>query len=207
MNCIMNINTNRWNTIRCTCYLPFYNIIGRIFSHSRKKAIGLLQIKADEKILIIGAGTGLDIPYIPEKAKIYATDITPAMVEYIKKQQYKNVKPLIMDGQQLQFPDNSFDKVILHLILAVIPDPERCLREAERVLKPGCLAVVFDKFLQDNRQPAAFRRILNIITSTTFSDINRRLGDLLQVTQLVELQRFKEDFGGAYIISLIQKPK
>jgi phosphatidylethanolamine/phosphatidyl-N-methylethanolamine N-methyltransferase len=40
-----------------------------------------------------------------------------------------------MDGQDLIFEDKTFDYVILHLILAVIPDPEKCLLEVERVLK------------------------------------------------------------------------
>jgi len=33
----------------------------------------------------------------------------------------------VMDGQALEFPNESFDAAILHLIVAVVPDPVKCL--------------------------------------------------------------------------------
>jgi phosphatidylethanolamine/phosphatidyl-N-methylethanolamine N-methyltransferase len=84
-----------------------------------------------------------------------------------------------MDGQALDLPDESFDAVILHLILAVIPDPVACLQEAARVLKPGGRIAVFDKFLPDGARPTLPRRIANAVGRTLFTDINRRMGDIL----------------------------
>ncbi|WP_223815999.1 class I SAM-dependent methyltransferase [Adhaeribacter rhizoryzae] len=152
----MNINTNTWNRLRYTLYSPFYNVIGKVFSKSRKRSIELLQVKPTDTVLLVGAGTGLDLDFLPPTAAITATDITPAMVTRLAQRSARlqlPVKALVMDGQQLALPDNAFDKIVLHLILAVIPDPVRCLQEAERVLKPGGNIVVFDKFLPPGHQP------------------------------------------------------
>jgi ubiquinone/menaquinone biosynthesis C-methylase UbiE len=63
----------------------------------------------------------------------------------------------------LPFSDAQFDHVVLHLITAVVPQPELCLREAARVLKVGGTIILFDKFLQP-QQTAWLRRALTPIS-------------------------------------------
>lgn len=85
----MKINTNSWNKIRYTILTPVYDLIAGYFKESRKKSVDALEIKAGDKVLIVGAGTGLDLAFLPNDCEIVATDITPAMIERIKKtQQY-----------------------------------------------------------------------------------------------------------------------
>ena len=126
----MRINTNTWNKIRYTLYTPGYDLIARHFKDSRKKSINSLGVKSGDKVLIIGAGTGLDLEFLPKDCLIIATDITPSMIDRIKKRNKilsRNVQAMVMDGQSLGFSDNSFDFIILHLILAVIPDSIACI--------------------------------------------------------------------------------
>ncbi len=111
-----------------------------------------------------------------------------------------------MDGQKLEFAANTFDAVLLHLILAVIPDPVACIKEVERVLKPGGTVMVFDKFLPDGQQPSIFRKFANIFASTIFSDINRSIGAILTHTTLqVELNE-PAAFKGIFRIIKLRKP-
>src|SRR5665647_456833 len=129
----MKINTNAWNRIRYTLYTPGYDLIARIFEQSRKRSIESLQVKPGDNVLIVGAGTGLDLEFLPDFCEIIATDLTPSMVERIKKRNQLlnlNVQALVMDGMALTFEDRTFDKIILHLILAVIPDSMACISEA-----------------------------------------------------------------------------
>ena len=164
----MKINTNRWNRIRYTLYTPGYDLAARVFDLSRKRSIDSLQVASGDKVLIVGAGTGLDLEYLPENCQITATDLTPSMVERIKKRNLTtklDVTAMVMDGQQLAFPDESFDKGILHLILAVIPDPCACIREVSRVLKKGGTVVVFDKFVPRGRKASLTRRFFNLFAN------------------------------------------
>ena len=196
-------NSNGWNIFRYTIYAPGYDLAARIFSQSRSKSIRELNIKTGDEVLIIGAGTGLDLEFIHEDCHITATDITPAMVAKTKKRNLvlkRNLLAVVMDGQHLNLPDNSTDKIILHLILAVIPNPIACIKECERVLKPGGQITIFDKFVPKNR-PLSFRRkLLNPLTSLLFSNITRRFESIVAGTNLIIESDIPADFNGNFRI-------
>ncbi len=139
-------------------------LIEKATAHWRQHSFNLINPKTDKKILINGIGSGLDIPHLMDGSEYIGTDITPAM---LKKAQHRadssscNIKLQIADSMQLPFEDNSFDVVIMHLILAVVPDSKKALQEASRVLKPGGTIQIFDKFLKSG-QLAPCRRFLNL---------------------------------------------
>jgi len=203
-----SFNTNRWNRFRYTLYAPGYDIAGRIFSKSRNKSIKELGINPDDEVLIVGAGTGLDLEFIPKDCRITATDITPAMISQTMKKNIllkRNLKAEVMDGQRLNLLDRSVDKIILHLILSVISDPVACLKECERVLKPGGRITIFDKFVHRGRALSFWRKFFNPVTNLLFSNINRRFESIVSETTLVTESDVPADFKGNFrIIRLIK---
>ena len=110
-----------------------------------------------------------------------------------------------MDGQKLLFPDQSFDKIILHLILAVIPDPLACIKEAERLLKPEGQIAVFDKFLPKGQKISWKRKLLNPIAVFLVTNINRSFENIISYTNLKILSDAKADFGGIFRVLLLRK--
>lgn len=175
------MNWTRWNKWRYTFYAPVYDGVARIFDQARAKSIRNLNIDAHEHVLIVGGGTGLDLPHFPDHARITFTDLTPEMVRRARSAYSKlNVDICfeVADGSNLPYEDQTFDAIVLHLIVAVIPDPEKLIREVDRVLKPGGRIAVMDKF-RESAKPSVLRRILNPVTRLLFSDINRRIEDLV----------------------------
>ena len=202
------ITANNWNKIRYTIYAPVYDSIGRFFSQSRKLSIAQLNIQENDKVLLIGCGTGLDLEFLPSNCFITATDITPVMVAHTKKRNRKlkiNLNAIVMDGQKLSFPDQYFDKIILHLILAVIPDPVLCIKEAERLLKPGGQIAVFDKFLPKGQKISLLRKLINPISVFLVTNLNRRFEDIISHTGLQTISDANADFGGIFRIFLLKK--
>ncbi len=190
----MKINTNTWNRIRYTIYRPFYDLIAHYFHSYRKRSIEALNLKASNRILILGAGTGLDLEFLKNHERIYAIDITPSMVEEFKNKALDfdlQVNAFVMDGSKLDFEDNYFDAVILHLIVAVIPDPINCLKETERVLKSGGQFTIMDKFIDTGTSPGFVRSILNPITNLLATNINRDIDHLLSETTLDKVSDIK----------------
>lgn len=197
-------NTNSWRRIIYSAWAPLYDHLARAFKAQRRRALELAAPKAGERVLLVGAGTGLDLEVMPPGPQLMATDLTPAMLEILKKRAQRlglAVDARVMDGQALEFPDGSFDWVILHLILAVIPDPVRCLREAVRVLRPGGHVLIFDKFLPDGERPPLFFRLINPVLSFLGTEVTRQLGPILEGSGLTITH--EEPAGGGGILKIV----
>ena len=205
----MKINTNTWNKIRYTLYTPGYDLIAGYFKESRKKSIESLTISSGDKVLIVGAGTGLDLDFLPSNCEITATDITPSMLHKINKRNTKlnlNLRTIVMDGQALGFENNSFDIIILHLILAVIPDPVACIKEVERGTKNGGQVIIFDKFRCGENRISFARKSINLFTNFMFSDITRDFETLNNKTELKLISDRDANFNGNFrLIKLIKE--
>jgi ubiquinone/menaquinone biosynthesis C-methylase UbiE len=203
--------TRMWNRFRYTAWAPLYDAVVGVagFSNARRHSIERLGLKDGDRVLIVGAGTGLDLDFMLPTVAITAIDVTPAMLRRLTRRAAHHgrlVSAHVMDARNLTFPDASFEAVIMHLILAVMPQPELGLKEAARVLKSGGRIAVFDKFLSDQGQPSMARRLLNLVTGMLFSDINRRLGPLVHGTGLHVDRNEPAAFGGLFRSITLSKP-
>lgn len=180
----MALSNNAWNRFRYSLWAPGYDLFTWPFRPMRRRSIAQLGLRPGERVLIVGAGTGADLALLPPDVDVLATDLTPSMLARaegrLRAEPGRAARVAVMDGQALDLPDASFDAVVLHLILAVIPDPARCLSEAARVLRPGGRITVMDKFLGDEARPSLVRRAANVVSGLLVTELNRRFGDILR---------------------------
>jgi ubiquinone/menaquinone biosynthesis C-methylase UbiE len=144
---------------------PLYDaVIERPMREARKQSLSALPIDASKRVLVSGVGTGLDLPLLPMIHHYTALDFNAAMLARARPRGGNlEIDFVLGDSMALPFSDAQFDHVVLHLITAVVPKPELCLREAARVLKVGGTIILFDKFLQP-QQTAWLRRALTPIS-------------------------------------------
>ncbi len=189
-------------------WAPVYDkIMGPFAGKARRHALELLNLRASESILLMGVGTGLDLPYIQAGVRVTGIDLSPAMLHQAQdKVNGRDVSLLEMNAQALEFPDDSFDVVILNLILSVVPDGGVAFREAWRVLRPGGRAVIFDKFASADGPISAVRRGLGKIISLFGTDPNRRLSDIMGRPPDLTVERDEPSLlRGQYRIVLLHK--
>jgi len=150
-----------------TLLAPLYDaIVDKPLGQQRRVSLARLGEVRGKRILIDGIGSGLDIPHLPPGARYVGTDITPAMLKRARRRArdcHCDIELIEADSMQLPFGDNDFDAVVMHLILAVVPQPVRALSEACRVLKPGGCILIYDKFIKPG-QRAPLRRFINLFS-------------------------------------------
>jgi phosphatidylethanolamine/phosphatidyl-N-methylethanolamine N-methyltransferase len=146
---------------------PLYDLaISRPLLHARTQSLRALPAGVTGKVLLSGVGTGLDLPLLPRLHRYTALDFNAAMLSRARprgarlRDEGLQIDWVLGDSMALPFADAHFDHVVLHLIVAVVPQPVECLREAARVLKPGGSIILLDKFLRRG-QHAWLRRALN----------------------------------------------
>ena len=149
-----------------TFFAPWYDLVVESATRqARGTSLRRLKPGRDDDLLLSGAGSGLDIPHLPAGSAVTALDVTPAMIRRARRRAIRcrrDVFVIVGDATSLPFAAGTFDAVVLHLILAVIPRPDLALAEAARVLRTGGRLLVFDKFLKPGER-APVRRIANLV--------------------------------------------
>lgn len=149
---------NKWNKTVYRLWSPVYDHLfnGGIFREARKEVFRDITWKEGEKVLFAGVGTGADLAFVHDPGDIHiaAIDYSPHMLEKAKARfAERSIDFYEMDAQHMSFEDESFDWIVASLVLSVVPNPDKCLKEMARVLKPGGSILIFDKF-----RPAAHQK-------------------------------------------------
>ncbi len=145
-----------------TLWAPVYDVaVAAATRRMRRESLARLAPRPGGAVLVVGIGTGLDIPWLPPGLRHAGIDLTPAMLERARRRADRVgrvVELRVADAAALPYATASFDAVVMHLILAVVPDPGAALAEAARVVRPGGEIAIVDKFLRPG-QRAPLRRL------------------------------------------------
>jgi len=142
----------------------FYDqIAANMIRRRQRDAIGRMNIKPGDRLLDIGIGTGVSLETYPRDCHVTGIDISEGMLakaqERIVKNDFKNASLAIADAMFLPFKDNSFDHILVSLVVTVVSDPVRLLNHIKRVGKPGCRIVIINHFQSGFRLMAWLEKV------------------------------------------------
>jgi phosphatidylethanolamine/phosphatidyl-N-methylethanolamine N-methyltransferase len=135
-------------------WAPVYDFtFGLVAEAGRKHAVRIIN-RRKGRVLEVGVGTGLSLSCYGEHLTITGIDLSPEMLakarDKVERKCLSNVVALHeMDAGALAFPDESFDTVVAMYVMTVVPEPERVMRELERVCAPGGEVILVNHFSQE----------------------------------------------------------
>jgi phosphatidylethanolamine/phosphatidyl-N-methylethanolamine N-methyltransferase len=128
---------------------------GRFAESSRMAAVAQLNLLPPGRVLEVGVGTGMSLPFYKRHLKVTGIDLSPEMLvkarARVAREKLSQVEAILeMDAAHLDFPDASFDAVAAMYVMTVVPDPTQVMAELARVCKPGGEVMVVNHFSQDH---------------------------------------------------------
>lgn len=138
------INTYRF-------YAPHYDrLFGAIFEPGRQALTNAASALGSGSILEVGVGTGLTLARYPNTSTVAGIDISSEMLSIAqaraKRLNNPNLHLAVMNAEEMDFPDNSFDCVTVPYVLSVTPHPERLVAEIRRVCRAEGTILILNHF-------------------------------------------------------------
>lgn len=136
-------------------YAKVYDFyFGAVFQPGRKAVIDKIRWRTGDRVLEVGVGTGLSLPLYPRFVDITGIDISAEMLARARarcgREGLDQVELKVMDAEHMQFPDDSFDKVVAMYVASCVPNPTRLVDEMRRVCKPSGELIIVNHFQSGN---------------------------------------------------------
>ncbi|MGB9797198.1 MAG: class I SAM-dependent methyltransferase [bacterium] len=171
-----------------------------------------LAIPREGKGLEVGVGTGRFAAPLGIKIGI---DPSERMLEIARE---RGIEGILGRGENLPFPENEFDFLLLAFTICFVEDPEKVIGEAKRVLKPnGRLIIgIIDKnsklgrFYQERKAKSKFysvakfyspEEIIQLLEKFNFHNIQAIQTLFSEIRSLREIEMPKEGYGeGSFVV-------
>ena len=117
-------------------FAPFYPVLDIFLNKHKRKLADKINSEPSGRLLEIGVGRGEILKHYTDK-ELTGIDTSEGMLAFARKNAPKGCPLHVMDAANLEFPDGSFEYVVLSYVLSVVPDASKVMDEVHRVLTPG----------------------------------------------------------------------
>ena len=153
-------------------------------------------------VLEVGADTGANLPFYGPDVRLTAVEPNLHMAGRLRRRASRAGRALHLVrtvGEQLPFPDKSFNCVVATLALCMVRDSHLVVGEARRVLRPGGSFFFFEHVVSQRPRGRRWQERLNPAWRfvTTGCNLNRDTAGVIQAAGFatVEVQRFDLSVG------------
>src|SRR5260370_2611482 len=128
-------------------FLPLYDLMTKLMGadQARRGLLDKAQISPGYRVVDIGGGTGsllIQLKRLYPETDVVGLDPDPKALARARRKAARAAVSIHLDqgfGDELPYPENSFDRVLSSLMFHHIPtdEKEKTMRAIRRVLKPG----------------------------------------------------------------------
>lgn len=134
---------------------------------------------ATGKVLEVGMGSGLNLPFYAAGVKVTGVDPSLELQAYAREiaaGAAMDVEFLAVGAEDIPLPDNSFDSAVITWTLCTISDPDAALSEVRRLLKPGGKLIFAEHGASPELRIANWQRRINPVWKSLAGgcQLNRR---------------------------------
>ncbi len=176
-------------------YAQGYDVyFGALLQPGRKAIIEKMHCRPGDCILEVGVGTGLSLPLYPPEVRVTGIDISREMLAraHLRRNRLRldHVSSLrLMNAESMQFPDDSFDKVVAMYVVSVAPHPALLVAEMRRVCRPGGELFMVNHFRHANPVVGGLERLAAPLSRLMGFHPDFSLENFLQETALDVAER------------------
>ena len=154
---------------------PFPNFDPSFIKPLRKKAVQLLQLKPEDRVLDVGCGPGGSFPYLVDavgpSGEVVGVEISPEVAinarRRIEKNRWRNVLVIEGDARTVELQDK-FDGVLMFAAADVYASPQ-ALANLFPYLKNDTRVVAFGAKLSHRRSGKVLNPLLRLLWKLSFS--------------------------------------
>jgi phosphatidylethanolamine/phosphatidyl-N-methylethanolamine N-methyltransferase len=178
-------------------------ILDKIFKFDRKIVIEELKLFPPDEIIEIGVGTGLNLSYYPSYVYVTGIDFSEPMLNKAKNRKRSNINLHLSENENLEFKDNYFDKGLATFVIRMHKDPNKILKELQRIIKNEGLLVIVDTFKSSNNN----FNITNFFTEILGWGENHELDKMINNTNWEIVERKKLGKSESTLIVILRNKK
>ena len=133
-------------------YAPAYDVLfGPFLERARRQGIRYANDKPGQKILEIGIGTGLSLPYYRKDVRLTGIDVSREMLAKATSRASRmdfvsDCRFSVMNAENTDFADDSFDVIVALFVASAVQSLPRFGAELRRLCRPGGRIVVVNRF-------------------------------------------------------------
>lgn len=185
---------------------PIYDhVFNRPLSEGHRKIGELLNSKKNKKglkILEVGVGSGLTLSYLPTSVEFTGIDVNDRMLSLARQKskslRRRSINLQVMNAENLEFKDNSYDLVLAPSVLSAMDTPLKGLREMIRVTKKGGHIAIITNLRNRNSMRSNMVRLFDPLTRKYLgfrTDMDSAMFERLKGLKLIEHKQVNNFLG------------